>query len=289
MQPSAPPVSAVMKQQAAMRADPLNAFTSVLGRYEITLFDAEEMLQLCGHRIVFVADDSGSMKQLAPCRESHGWGARRSRWELLQSVVSEVVDIATALPGHGTVDVHFLNRPAVLGVTGGADDRLCAAMVPYPEGKTPLTATVDRIVTCHNEQDERPLLLFIATDGEPSPPPNCPRESGVAMFSDLVQRIVRRGGVRMMFLACTEDEGAIGWLHDLDRRFPGEVCVTEDYECERQEVLRLGKVKQFTRGDWIVKALLGAVSPTVHEHYHQPRRFALCSNLTACGSPCVLQ
>jgi len=60
-------------------------------------------------------------------------------------------------------------------------------------------------------------------------------------------------------MACTDDEASVGWLNDLDERFT-EVDVTDDYYSEREEVLRARKVAKFTRGDWLIKALLGPVS-----------------------------
>jgi len=47
-------------------------------------------------------------------------------------------------------------------------------------------------------------------------------------------------------------------MNELDEKIT-EVDGTDDYYSERQEVLRAGKAKRFTGGDWLIKALLGPI------------------------------
>ncbi len=39
--------------------------------------------------------------------------------------------------------------------------------------------------------------------------------------------------------------------------------VTDDYDSERKQVLRAGRLHKFTRDDYVLKALVGAASPRI--------------------------
>merc|ERR1712190_284812 len=67
------------------------------------------------------------------------------------------------------------------------------------------------------------------------------------------------GRIRYQLMACTDDDSAVAWMDKLDVKY-AEVDATDDYHTERAQVLRAGIFKTFERGDWIAKALLGAVS-----------------------------
>jgi len=73
-----------------------------------------------------------------------------------------------------------------------------------------------------------------------------------------LKRAIVEKGVRFQIMACTGDEKEVAWLNEFDEAFD-EVDVTDDYESEKEEVLRAGRVQSFSRGDWIMKALLGPV------------------------------
>ena len=61
-------------------------------------------------------------------------------------------------------------------------------------------------------------------------------------------------------MACTADEDSVGYLNDIDERFRA-VDVTDDYYSEMLEVTKKARTKkQFTRGDWLMKAMLGPIS-----------------------------
>lgn len=98
------------------------------------------------------------------------------------------------------------------------------------------------------------MLLFIMTDGEPN--------GGTGPFCKEIERIIGKGAggkVKVQIMACTDDDEAVGWMNDLDGKFT-EVDVTDDYYSERAEVSKAGRVQKFTRGDWVIKAMLGPVS-----------------------------
>ena len=85
---------------------------------------------------------------------------------------------------------------------------------------------------------ERPILLMIFTDGAP--------DEGLQCFEAELKRLVTKKStdttVKVQIMACTSDDGAIGYLNAIDEKF-GKVDVTDDYYSEQQEVVgfRRGK------------------------------------------------
>jgi hypothetical protein len=79
----------------------------LIARFEIHNYKAQELWQLSNFELVFLLDDSGSMR----CPVQGG----RTRWDELRETVSLVVDIGQCF-SEGGIDVFFLNRAPVLGV-----------------------------------------------------------------------------------------------------------------------------------------------------------------------------
>jgi len=73
-----------------------------------------------------------------------------------------------------------------------------------------------------------------------------------------VQWAIKEKNVRFQIMACTDSEREIAWLNQFDQDFDA-VDVTDDFESEKQEILSKGHFNTFSRADWIMKALLGAV------------------------------
>merc|ERR1712146_559936 len=89
-----------------------------------------------------------------------------TRWEELRQTVMAMVEFAAYFDQDGT-DLHFLNRPAVMGVREPEDPRLGQCFQSNPAGTTPLTERVEEILNS-GEYGARPVLMVIATDGEPN-------------------------------------------------------------------------------------------------------------------------
>jgi len=73
-----------------------------------------------------------------------------------------------------------------------------------------------------------------------------------------VQWAIKEKNVRFQIMACTDSEREIAWMNQFDQDFAA-VDVTDDFESEKQEILSKGHFKSFSRADWIMKALLGAI------------------------------
>jgi len=246
--PPPAPTGTVTGDQAKM----LQRLNAVLARFEITIAEANELVVLQDYEIVVIADDSGSMRSAAaPAHMRQIGQPSPTRWDELKHTVSEMAELASCFDSSG-IDIFFLNRSPLLGVKGSADASFASAFAALPTGSTPLTETVQRVA--ERVAGERPVLLFVMTDGMPN--------GGKDPFIKVMRELTGPNStakVRVQIMACTSEESEISWLNELDAELTG-VDVTDDYFSERQEVLNAGRVAKFTRGDWCMKAMLGPVS-----------------------------
>ena len=258
--PNAPPAhmnasqSSMSASQSNMAAvqDNMAHLEALLRKHDVTICEAHEMCVLQDHKIIVVADDSGSMQLSGvPMSERRLGRPCPTRWDELKETIQTVCEIVSCFDAEGT-DVFFLNRSPVLRCTPG-DARLAAALGPFPSGSTPLTECVSDIIARHSDS-ERPVLFLIATDGEPNGGPSAFQR----VLSDAIRKRTCTGTFKFQILACTDDEDSIGWLNEFDKLFK-EVDVTDDYYSEFQEVRKTGRCPRFTKGDWVLKALLGPI------------------------------
>lgn len=217
---------------------------ALLDCYEITIAQAADLEVLKNYDVVFILDDSGSMS----IRDRVGGP---TRWDELKETVQTMIEFAAYFSSYGT-DLHFLNRPSVTLVRDAEDPRVLDCFRHPPRGLTPLTEKVRQVVASRSVEDP-PLLLVIATDGEPN--------GGSELFKQALDDIIKDPSreVRFQIMACTDDDSSIAWLNKFDDKFT-EVDVCDDFHSERKEVLKAGRVANFTRADWIVKAVLGPIS-----------------------------
>eukprot|EP00931_Biecheleriopsis_adriatica_P099061 TRINITY_DN7331_c0_g1_i1.p1 TRINITY_DN7331_c0_g1~~TRINITY_DN7331_c0_g1_i1.p1 ORF type:complete len:340 (-),score=59.49 TRINITY_DN7331_c0_g1_i1:132-1151(-) len=232
----------------------LQQLQAILNSFEVSIAEANDLVALEDYEIVMIVDDSGSMTLPAapPAQRTLGQ-VNRSRWEELKDTVSLVVDLGACFDVSG-LDLFFLNKGILPGVKSSKDPRLLQYFNSGPERGTPLTATLRKVVDMCG--GEKPVLLFIFTDGEPS--------EGKKAFERELKRVVKKQSTphtfRVQIMACTADEDAVGYLNDIDKQF-SEIDVTDDYYSEMQEVLKKARTRnRFTRGDWCMKAMLGPVN-----------------------------
>ena len=226
------------------------------GQHEIRPDWIPRLRQLEGFSIVFIADDSGSMNTdvTVPGRVVNPYGPRCTRWTELCQTVSTVVELATALNDAG-VDIVYLNRPPMRGVTSAAQVQAAFAHAP-PSGYTPLARVVREVIALKTAEhsSERKLLIMIATDGEPTTDGGVPDVPG---FLRLLK--TKPANVHVQIMACTDDDSVVGYLNDLDDT-TANLDVCDDYASEKAEILAAqGRGFDFSTGDYIVKALLGPV------------------------------
>lgn len=234
--------------QAPPAVDQLAQLKAVLSRFEVSIVEANELVCLEDYEIVIIADDSGSMGASSLPANMRQLGCpTRTRWEEMKESIALIVELAVCFDKSG-VDVHFLNRPAIKNVKCAAEQGFLQAFHQGPGGSTPLTETLTRVSA--SLAQERKVLYMIFTDGEPN--------GGTQAFAACVRRVVAGGKAKIQVLACTAEDDEIEWLNVLDKQL-AEMDCTDDYTTERAQILKLGLAPRFTKGDWVMKAMLGPI------------------------------
>ncbi len=232
----------------------LARFRELAGRYEIRPDFCSKLRQLEGFEIVIICDDSGSMASLLDQSPGDPFGKKYSRWDELKHYVSIVTDIAGILDQNG-LDIYFLNRPSVTGITHS--DQVQPLFQGRPEGFTPIPRVIRQILTDKAAViREKKMLLLIATDGEPT------TDEGESATSDFFQCLKTRSpNVYVSIIACTDDTESMRYLNNIDRIIPA-VDVNDDYLSEKTEVQQAQGLRYaFSFGDYVVKTLLGSIDP----------------------------
>eukprot|EP01060_Flectonema_neradi_P001292 TRINITY_DN1075_c0_g4_i1.p1 TRINITY_DN1075_c0_g4~~TRINITY_DN1075_c0_g4_i1.p1 ORF type:complete len:275 (+),score=58.76 TRINITY_DN1075_c0_g4_i1:78-902(+) len=211
---------------------------AVLAKHKVSVAQGDQLFQLTEMKITFICDDSGSMNMSADTKKY-----THSRWKELQETVMKFLEITVYLVP--SVDVHFLNRPSVLNIKDWNDPRIAQAFREKPRGSTPLVATLrEKVMPRLGIKN----LLLIATDGAP--------DEGVDEFKYACTSILSE--CKIQILACTDNKKELRWLDALDKKFE-EIDVMDDYEAEKKQILRKGRVRSFNKADYVVKGLLGPV------------------------------
>jgi len=241
--------------------DSAHDFKGCLEKFNINIADAQDLLVLRDYNVVLMIDDSNSMG--LPAKRRSIWNPLKpppTRWMELQEATFVLIELANCCSG-SSVDVFFLNRGQIHNIKSADDARLSAAFDEEPGGGSPLTETLIQ-VSAHSRTD-KPTLLIVLTDGEPT--------GGFMPFFEELHHVIGQTDaiIKVQIMACTSDPNSIGWLNLLDREFE-DVDVTDDYLSERSEVLKSRKVDKFTRGDWLVKALLGPISSKFDQWNENP-------------------
>ncbi|UJR32351.1 hypothetical protein I4U23_019814 [Adineta vaga] len=236
-------------------AGPVNErLRSIAARYEINDQLAQRMNILQQFEIVVLCDDSGSMNTPVD-------GTQGTRWDELRSIIQIVIEIGTVFDSNG-VDVHFLNRPPMPNVT---DNRqVMESFSQRPGGLTPLTPALRRIFqsAASRPGSDKRLLVFVATDGAPTDPNG---NVDIQGLENLMRNERQANTTYVTFLACTDDESSVAYLSQWDRNMMN-VDVVDDYKSEREEVRRIrGPNFPFSFGDYVAKALLGAVDSSMDQ------------------------
>jgi hypothetical protein len=188
-------------------------------------------------------------------------GTQRTRWDELCEIVKMVLKIGVIFDGNG-VDIYFLNRDSFLKVK---DSHIVDQVFQTPPcGYTPLVPVLHEIFTSNLAKHgrDKKLLVFVATDGMPTD------EDGNTNIDELeyVMRHIRQVETTYVsFLLCTDDPSCVNYLSKWYRTM-ANVDLTDDFHTERERVLRCSKKpdQRFSRGDYVVKALVGAIDPEIH-------------------------
>jgi len=186
--------------------------------------------------------------------------SQRTRWNELCDIVKIILKIGVIFDSNG-VDIYFLNRQPMLRVK---DPRTVEQeFETLPCGYTPLVPTLREIFESNLATEvhrDKKLLVFVATDGLPT---NDDGETNLEELVDVMNVTRRIDRTYVSFLLCTDDPVVVKVFNNWDRTMVN-VDVTDDYHTEREKIRRVGRLNRpFSRGDYVVKALLGAIDPTI--------------------------
>eukprot|EP01033_Poteriospumella_lacustris_P011479 gene11479-8167_t len=200
-------------------------------KYEINPKYATMLQKITNFTSIIVADDSGSMNELADPDVGHSL----TRWDELKKSLEIIIEAHSVF--NISCDVYFINRGFVRNVQ--VYSQLQPFLVPPPQGGTNLMNILNMIQRDHIGADMgRPLIIHILTDGHPTD------GNGNENIRDVAQ---------WMRLRPYPEKGILG------------VDVSEDYRGETRDVRNTrGRNYRFTFGDYIVKVLVGAIDPSIH-------------------------
>ncbi len=231
----------------------LDRFINIVEKHSINNFFAQKIRQLEGYEICIICDDSGSMTNLVTTPTNH-FEKINSRWQEAQQSLKIIVDIASAFDPDG-VDIYYLNRTPILGVTTSEGLNNYKEFNQYPNGSTPLGETIQKVLSDKaSVLSERKMLLIIFTDGEPN---------NMDLFKNVLKNRKPIDNIFVTIVACTDDDNAVGYLNGLDKQIKNlDVC--DDYLSEMKEIKRVqGQSFNFSFGDYITKILLGSIDNSI--------------------------
>lgn len=223
-------------------------FAEICRHYEISGVFAEYVRSLINYKVVIIADDSGSMNTPTNYGEP--------RWNELCRFISTVFSV-TEMIENSPLDVYFLNRPSIINVQQLG--QITEAFSSKPQGPTPIVPILRHILAEQYDPSYIGRIIIICTDGEPTDEYN--KVNTKQLYNVLMCQ--RKRNDYVSFLACTDDDSAIGYLNRWDVEIP-RVDVIDDYPNEKKEVQRAqGRNFSFTFGEYVVKTLMGSVIPAL--------------------------
>ena len=130
-------------------------------------------------------------------------------------------------------------------------------------GYTLLVPVLNRIFTSRlaDRGRDKKLLVFVATDGMPTD--NNGNEV-IKDFEQCMQKTRRIETTHVSFLLCTDEEDVVNYMREFDERM-NNVNVTDNFHTERDRIRKYQKDSnyRFSRGDYIIKAVVGAIDPEI--------------------------
>lgn len=130
-------------------------------KYEINPKYATMLQKITNFTSIIVADDSGSMNELADPDVGHSL----TRWDELKKSLEIIIEAHSVF--NISCDVYFINRGFVRNVQ--VYSQLQPFLVPPPQGGTNLMNILNMIQRDHIGADMgKPLIIHILTDGHPT-------------------------------------------------------------------------------------------------------------------------
>eukprot|EP00696_Hemimastix_kukwesjijk_P009058 gnl/Hemi2/21476_TR7142_c0_g23_i1.p1 gnl/Hemi2/21476_TR7142_c0_g23~~gnl/Hemi2/21476_TR7142_c0_g23_i1.p1 ORF type:complete len:287 (-),score=108.96 gnl/Hemi2/21476_TR7142_c0_g23_i1:71-859(-) len=196
--------------------------------------------------IALLLDDSGSMN--TPVMRPGGVTSATTRWAELQGDVGALLQLVTAVSPQPRVDIHFMNRPGLSGVTD--PNQVMPLFARGPGGSTPMISLLQGVQRQYASHQGRVLVILI-TDGEPS--------DG---NYDALKRVLLQMPPHFYtsFVECNDNEEEMDYLTSWDTQIP-RFHNQEDYPEELRLVKQVNGNVPFTRANYIQMVVLSPVCP----------------------------
>jgi len=206
-----------------------------------------------------------------------------TRMNELKQMIRCVVG-ASSILSNQSINLYFMNRQINNDIV--LKDEWTLNHIDYmfsdPRGCTPTLETLKRIIA--NEQitlREKNLLIFIATDGQPTNARGDPGEE-VAKLEKYIEKImIDYPNLYITFLACSSDEKLLKIMDKWGKKFK-RVGVVDQYGVEYKEMMMANSNKPdwlFTIGDYITKAMLVSLDPEIKKLFADDSSKGCCTIL----------
>lgn len=224
-------------------------------KYDVSTEYESAIRNLADYEIVVIADDSGSMLGRMG-DESH------TKWVELKRLLITVAKIATIFDSNG-FDLVFLNRASQKSVKNPA--LIETYFADSPDGGTPLIRRLNEVMSAYRHKlEERKLLVFVATDGEPSDG-NMVNWFETKFASDTLLR----ERVAISFVMCTEEEKVLKVYNETIDEIKGKdsnkdlnIDVNDSYAIQKARVLSNNPSINYSEGTHLAKVLAGSFTRT---------------------------
>ena len=171
---------------------------------------------------------------------------QQTRWSELAGDANALVTLITALKPTG-LDVHFMNRPGIQGVTDPL--QLSNTFSIPPSGGTPMISSIKNMYRQYTSIKTN-VLLIVVTDGEPSD----------GEYSDLFAVLMNKpSNFYISLVECNDNEEEMDYLTGWDSLIP-RFHNQEDYGEELRLVRQVnGPNTKFTRANYIQMIVLSPI------------------------------
>ncbi|CAF3264744.1 unnamed protein product [Rotaria sp. Silwood2] len=195
-------------------------------KYDIHREFVERLRVLQDYEIVIICDDSGSMKTFVD-------NGNRTRWDELCEITKIVLEIGTIFDSNG-VDLFFLNRRSYFRIKDPRE--VDQAFSISPSGYTPLVTALRSAIGLPAARygNDKKLLIFVATDGEPTDYEGTPN---LSEFEHVMGNERNPETTHVMFLLCTDEPDSVEHFTQWDQTMKN-VDVTDDFPTEREKIRR---------------------------------------------------
>ncbi|GAX18518.1 hypothetical protein FisN_10Hh283 [Fistulifera solaris] len=240
----------------------LTQLTNLLAKYEVPLGLLRKLMILSEFDVLeFLVDDSGSMGLLSDTQDAYG--RTHTRWQEAASRLKEMMEILSYLPFQ-QVKIWFLNRPQTLHFQRQRRDpttlfqdmvaQIDQVFATAPYGSTPAFERLQQSFRTYPSQQK--VARYFFGDGVPNGGKTAQKQ-----ILTLLQTRPQPEQHPVTFLSCTSNDEEVLWMKEAEEAAP--YCAEcDDYEDEMREVLAdQGAAFPYTRGFWLICALVSACFP----------------------------